>query len=910
MLEDCTESCVPCGLHQPVRNNYFDGKFLLSRDFIAEQDYGRGHRQMHNAYLHGTGTVCGLRLIEHPSEQCRREFVVCEPGLALDCCGQEIVVPERTLVRVREAIEADPDLQALLDGTNHLLISIARCDSGAEPVPLMLPTCDGPEGTEFGRIAEGHRFMLSARAPDDLAEIPMPAEAAFDWVHSFSYDAGRPTALHVNNGEDLVQIAVDDPTGSNTYCYDMETHELPAVLGVPGTASDTGSSREARWVFVAGGGYESPDGEVGDLTGVGVWRADALTGPAATAPAGIVRTRGRRPRIAVSPTSGTLYVLDLESGAAVLRTYSQDDLVAWLEDDPTAQPDVAAELTFDHGFGGPDDAAGRGASMLEFTRDGRFLVVASPVGRADERLYVIETTALGGGLTATDARPDGFSRGAQERVEAVCWSYDDAYLYVLTREPAAGGTLRLLRYAMVDGGARLEPAGSGVLLEGQGLDLAVAPTDLRAYLLMADPDGFTRFVSVDLDPVKTVSADGQPTAYPLPADTIRFDGPGRSLTLNAHGSRVYVAIDPEPDPVPHPPEGEEPDLGRGLVAVIDLRESDCTSRFATVLAGCTDCGEDHEGVVLGHLAGYVYDEGDGPRLRDADADAAEGADLAIDNLTYRAIVPSAATLKEVVECIVAQGVAEGPPGPRGDAGLDGTDGTDGTDGADGLNGTHGENGTDGLSIDEVTLEYADITEPEAEIEEPASPGDDRILRLRLPEPEAGGTEPVTGIPIIAASWVHGERYPDIAGGSIPIHDVLARFGIAIAFGEPVTSESITSATLGKSSALAELDVLDARRQQWLTLALTATPIRATSISGTLLEEWETTDSELVDGVVFTADLPDSAQETLAVFRLVLYADFVTDRSSLAVDGTNLAGRLPTGASAPGGTFRSWFTSEN
>ena len=52
-------SCLPCGLHQPQRNAYFDGLLLEARDFINEQDYHRGHRQMHNALLHGTGTVCG-----------------------------------------------------------------------------------------------------------------------------------------------------------------------------------------------------------------------------------------------------------------------------------------------------------------------------------------------------------------------------------------------------------------------------------------------------------------------------------------------------------------------------------------------------------------------------------------------------------------------------------------------------------------------------------------------------------------------------------------------------------------------------------------------------------------------------------------------------------------------------------
>jgi hypothetical protein len=849
---------------------------------------------------------------------------VCEPGLALDCCGQEIVVAERTLVRVREMVETDPDLQDLLDGANHLLVSIARCDTGAEPEPLILPSCDGPEGTEFGRIAEGYRFLLSARAPGDLEEMPMPAKASFDWVHSFSYDAGRPTGLHLNDGEQLVQIAVDDPSGSNIYCYDMETHVLPAVLGMDGSALDTSSSREARLVFVAGGPFDTEDGE---LIGVGVWRADNL----AADPAGVVETKDGLSRIAVSPTSGTLYVLDLDSDAAVLRSYSQDALLGWLDDDPGSnQPEPAAEMEFAHGFGGDDDAAGRGASMLEITRDGRFLAVATPDTPAGEGLYVIETTALGGGLLADDARPDGFERPEEEQVEAISWSYDDAYLYVVTRggappetgeeaAPEGAGVFRLLRYAMVDGGSRLEQAGSGVVMWGQCFDLALAPTDLRAYLLMADADDITRFMSVDLDPVKTVVDGGTQSQYSVPSDAIRFDGPGRSLALRSNGSRVYVAIAPdvvgaasgEAEP-PVEEETADTDLGRGLVAVIDIREDDCTARFDEAVTGCTACGEDHEGVVLAHLPGYVYEPGDGPRMRDADD--AEGEDLPVDNFTYRDIVPSSATLKEVVECIVARGIAEGPPGPRGDAGAPGEQGEpgerglQGDPGEPGEQGDRGEPGEPGLGIDRVTLEYANIDSPTATVVEPNTPDGDRVLQLRLPQPETP-PELQTGVPIIATSWAHGQAYPAVDGSPMPVRDVLRRGGIAVAFGEPVRRESLAEGEeQGRQfSTVAELDVLDAHGQLWQTVPLHAQPSNIDGLTDTLLEAWSPSGDEFVEAVSFTGDLPDLDVSPDFVFRLVLYADFVTSERDVAVDGTNLGGRLPTGRSAPGGTFRSWFT---
>ena len=146
LVETKIRSCLPCGLHRPQRNAYFDGLMLEARNFVNEQDYHRGHRQMHNALLHGTGTVCGLKVVAHPAEDCRREFAVLEPGYALDCCGQEIIVPRRVLIPIKKMIEADPDLAAALTGEADLFVALRRCDEGAEPVPQILSGCECADG--------------------------------------------------------------------------------------------------------------------------------------------------------------------------------------------------------------------------------------------------------------------------------------------------------------------------------------------------------------------------------------------------------------------------------------------------------------------------------------------------------------------------------------------------------------------------------------------------------------------------------------------------------------------------------------------------------------------------------------------------------------------------------------------
>ena len=94
---DCTQhesdhGCVECEVPQLARNHYFTGKLLVERDFTDEQRYFVGKDRRHNQYLHGRGTVCGLKVVEHPNPACRSKYVVVRPGYAIDCCGREIIV--------------------------------------------------------------------------------------------------------------------------------------------------------------------------------------------------------------------------------------------------------------------------------------------------------------------------------------------------------------------------------------------------------------------------------------------------------------------------------------------------------------------------------------------------------------------------------------------------------------------------------------------------------------------------------------------------------------------------------------------------------------------------------------------------------------------------------------------------
>lgn len=877
--KSCLPSCLPCGIHKPVRNNYFDGRLLVTRDFVAEQDYHRGHRQVHNALLHGTGTVCGMKLIQHPSPDCQREFVVVEPGLALDCCGQEIMVPERILIRVREMIEADDTLHAALDGKNHLFIGIKRCDQGAEPMPVILSGCDGEGGvSEYGRIAEGFDFVVFARAPEKVKPVSVPVNPKLEWVHSFTLEAETPKALHVNEAEHQIQILADNSTGqAHTYMHDLETHDLSAMLEGPKAGSDSGSSLIGSYIFAAGKGFLVGGAEI---NGIGVWGAQDYRSNAN--PLAVIQTESDRPRIAVSPVSGVLFVLDLiDANIATLTSYSTEHIEEWLPDagslPASAAPNKTGMLDFHHGFGGKDKAPGRGAAMMQMSRDGQFLALACPVGVAKERLYLIDVATFNSGeMMQEDALAKDYSAGSTDHLETVAWSVDDQYLYVVTRNADDGGTILLNRFALTGDGNRVEKRGRGVLLEGTAFDMAIAPTETRAYLLMADTDGVTKLATIDLEKVRAEDAT-VPEALERLDGAIRLDGLGRNLALMPNGARAYVAI---------ADDGEAPP-DRGLVAVIDITEDDCGIKFDELIDDCPHCKDDGDhAVVLGHIEGYLAK--DKPRMMDADEQGED--DVAIDNLKYREIVPSAATLREVIECILAQGVAEGPPGPRGDLGPDGPQGEEGAKGNDGEQGIQGDQGDQGLQGDQGIQGIQGNTGAKG------AKGD--------PGPGLDPTNPIVGL-----SWIHGEPYPNIANPS-EFSRILREQGVALAFERPVPWKFFTGSEKAGQTLLVELQHQTIRGQifVWETISfLDAHPITDLQLSGTLLKDWTVlNDAALAEGFALRGESFDLEFDKGAVLRLVFYTDFVADEEGRLVDGTHFLGELPTGRGAPGDTFRSWF----
>jgi hypothetical protein len=105
-----------CGVVATERNRYFTGKYMTARDFWGEQEYFLSRHRLHNRLLHGWGIVCGLRVIPHPIPECADRWVVVRAGIAIDCCGRELILRQDTpfelpLPRPPEPSQENPERQ-------------------------------------------------------------------------------------------------------------------------------------------------------------------------------------------------------------------------------------------------------------------------------------------------------------------------------------------------------------------------------------------------------------------------------------------------------------------------------------------------------------------------------------------------------------------------------------------------------------------------------------------------------------------------------------------------------------------------------------------------------------------------------------------------------------------------------
>jgi hypothetical protein len=225
-LRDCdchphVPACPPCETSTPLRNHYFFGKLMDVPDFDVEQLYVVEKFRRHHARLHGLGVVCGLEVVQHDQPACRNRYIKVEPGEALDCCGNEIVVVnEETLdLSTFAKVKALADKP---DGLPHVLqLCIRYKECPTEEVPVLYDEC-GCDDTRCApnRILETYAFDMLVDSPLPTPAVPNAPRLSWDGTIS---EAGAQAMVSDSTGLRLYVAADVQPSGGLIEQYHLAT---------------------------------------------------------------------------------------------------------------------------------------------------------------------------------------------------------------------------------------------------------------------------------------------------------------------------------------------------------------------------------------------------------------------------------------------------------------------------------------------------------------------------------------------------------------------------------------------------------------------------------------------------------------------------------------------------------------
>jgi hypothetical protein len=163
--------CHVCKVPHFDRNNYFHGKMLSARDLAAEQHYFNQKRWLINRMVLGWGVVCGLEV------RAEGECLYVTSGLALDCCGRELLVCNQTGIHANKiAEELHIDISKPFPRAEWALC-LEYYEQKIEQVRLPSACDQGEQSGEYNRIRDHYRLSFRPRdeaCPTDYDEETCP----------------------------------------------------------------------------------------------------------------------------------------------------------------------------------------------------------------------------------------------------------------------------------------------------------------------------------------------------------------------------------------------------------------------------------------------------------------------------------------------------------------------------------------------------------------------------------------------------------------------------------------------------------------------------------------------------------------------------------------------------------------
>jgi hypothetical protein len=235
----CACGCAPCEetsctLDCVIRPRYFCGQLLTDADLNAgliwSQDKFRLSRRRH-----GWGVVCGLEVSCAPTPG----LVTVDPGYAVDCCGDDIVVCRADTLDInaqlqRPTAQCDPlttkpkvELGKVAEEGQWVVVDVSISYVEQDSIPtttLGRAACAQAGECENSRTKEGYQLNAREVARFTAEEVlkwndqyfdrysnpllgPDPLkQAATQWVNNFSACKKSIQDLNLQDGQDLISV--------------------------------------------------------------------------------------------------------------------------------------------------------------------------------------------------------------------------------------------------------------------------------------------------------------------------------------------------------------------------------------------------------------------------------------------------------------------------------------------------------------------------------------------------------------------------------------------------------------------------------------------------------------------------------------------------------------------------------
>jgi hypothetical protein len=193
-MADCAV-CQEVGFKRPI---FFAGQLLTEDDLGALADYVVQKNRLHNRALFGQGVVCGLEVTCDP---CGNGKVIVQPGYALDCCGNDILVSCAVELDILKLIR---DLRTALSG---------GFDCGDPcPPPASTPTMALPAPAPNSPRAPDTMLAMEPPRP-----VPVPASTALTYCLYVRYDEQL--------AEPVSPYVTDEACSANQSCQPTRVRE-------------------------------------------------------------------------------------------------------------------------------------------------------------------------------------------------------------------------------------------------------------------------------------------------------------------------------------------------------------------------------------------------------------------------------------------------------------------------------------------------------------------------------------------------------------------------------------------------------------------------------------------------------------------------------------------------------------